>query len=60
MNRGRNFEGKEWWREENLADLAAFNLIDAEKNKFSRNLYLYRGWEKQIDKNIYLIKNDKI
>jgi len=29
-----------------MADLAAFNLIDAEKNKFSRNLYLYRGWEK--------------
>ena len=51
MNRGRNFEGKEWWREENLADLAAFNLIDAEKNKFSR--ILYRRWEKQIEK-IYI------
>ena len=29
--KGRNFDREKFWREENLTDLAEFNLADAEK-----------------------------
>ena len=38
--KGRNFGGKKFQREENLADLAEFNQADAEKLKIWREFNL--------------------